>query len=104
MRDGPQQADLAGDDLALPDDQPAQLSAARTLQASPDIIRVRYIDGGADYQTGAAGARRETPAGGGSADLDLPIVLDQAFAESAAWRALRQPDAERDQPPSMSRR
>lgn len=94
-RDAPVAATLGVDDLALPDGKPAALRVSRTLQPPPDEVRVRFIDEGADYQTGSAGARL-ADAGGGGADLDLPIVMDRATAEAAAWRALRTPRAEAD--------
>jgi hypothetical protein len=95
-RDGAPCLTLAADDLALPDDEPADLQASRTLKPLPDVIRVRYVDGGNDYQTGTAAAMTELPLGGGTADLDLPIVMGRDDAVRIAARLLRRLHAERD--------
>ncbi len=58
----------------------------RTLEARPDAARVRFIDGGADYQTGSAVVRSD--GAGGGIDLDLPAVCTKALAQAAAARAL----------------
>jgi len=95
-RDGPAMLSLGDDDLALPDGADTEVSAARTLEASPDVVRVRFIDEAGDYQTGSAVVRRDDPAGGGGTDLDLPMVIDRARAEGVAWRLLRAAPAEAD--------
>jgi len=95
-RDGAAALRLTADDLALPDDAPADLQTARTLKPAPDVIRVRYVDQGADYQTGTAAAMAEIPLGGGTSDLDLPIVMGREDAERIAARRLRRLHAERD--------
>ena len=95
-RDGAPSLTLTADDLALPDDEPADLQASRTLKPLPDVIRVRYVDQGNDYQTGTAAAMTQLPLGGGTADLDLPIVMGREDAERIAARLLRRLHAERD--------
>jgi hypothetical protein len=95
-RDGAACLTLTADDLALPDDEPADLQASRTLKPLPDVIRVRYVDQGNDYQTGTAAAMTQLPLGGGTADLDLPIVMAREDAERIAARLLRRLHAERD--------
>jgi hypothetical protein len=95
-RDGPAVLTFAADDLALPADQPADLKATRTLKPAPDVIRVRYVDQGWDYQTGQASAMAEVPLGGGVSDLDLPIVMGRDDATRIAARTLRRLHAERD--------
>jgi hypothetical protein len=95
-RDGAASLTLTADDLALPDDEPADLQASRTLKPLPDVVRVRYVDQGNDYQTGTAAAMTELPLGGGMADLDLPIVMGRDDAERIAARLLRRLHAERD--------
>jgi hypothetical protein len=95
-RDAAPSLDLSIDDLALPDDEPADRQASRTLKPAPDVIRVRYVDQGADYQTGSAAAMAEVPLGGGTSDLDLPIVMGRDDAVRIAARTLRRLHAERD--------
>jgi hypothetical protein len=95
-RDGAAALTLTADDLALPDDEPADRQASRTLKPLPDVVRVRYVDQGNDYQTGTAAAMTEIPLGGGTADLDLPIVMGREDAERIAARLLRRLHAERD--------
>ena len=100
-RDGAASLTLAIDNLALPDDEPADLQASRTLKPLPDVVRVRYVDQGNDYQTGTAAAMTQLPpsgrmGGGGTADLDLPIVMGRADAVRIAARLLRRLHAERD--------
>lgn len=58
----------------------------RELEARPGAARVRYIDGGSDYQTGTATVR--VGGEGGGIDLDLPAVCADALARAAAERAL----------------
>ena len=71
--------------MALPDDGPT-LQIDRSLDPRPSTARVRFIDGGRDYQTGSALVRQ--PGDGGGLDLDLPAVCGHALAEAAAKRAL----------------
>jgi len=95
-RDGAAVLTLTADTLALPDEAPSDRQAARTLKPAPDVIRVRYVDQGADYQTATAAAMAEIPLGGGTSDLDLPIVMGREDAERIAARLLRRLHAERD--------
>jgi hypothetical protein len=76
---------LTSDSLASPDGT-AAIRAERTLEDRPAAARVRFIDGGRDYQTGAATARQAGD--GGGIDLDLPAVCSGALAKAAAERAL----------------
>lgn len=73
--------------LALPDDG-ASVAADRSLEARPDMARVRYIDETADYQTGAVVARAEQGGDGGGLDADLPVVCDADLATRVARRML----------------
>ncbi len=97
-RDGTPGLILGETDLALPDNQPSDISASRTLKPLPDAIRVRFVDEGADYQTGAVAVRAlALGAGGGGTDqLDLPILMSAPDAERAAERRLRRLSSERD--------
>ncbi|WP_298099652.1 glycoside hydrolase/phage tail family protein [Brevundimonas sp.] len=76
---------LKVESLALPDDGES-LKAERVLERRPGTARVRYIDGDAGYETGAAVVR--TAGEGGCVDLDLPAVCSDALARAAAERAL----------------
>ena len=76
---------LARDVLALPEDG-ASVRLDRTLEPAPGTARVRFIDGDADYQTGAAVAW--SSGGGGGLDLDLPAVCSASLAQAVADRAL----------------
>ena len=67
--------------------------AARTLEARPAAVRVRFIAGGADYQTGSAVVRSDGE--GGGIDLDLPTICSKAVAQAAARRALEAGRGER---------
>ncbi|HWQ86260.1 baseplate multidomain protein megatron [Brevundimonas sp.] len=71
--------------LVLPENG-ASVRAERTLEQTPRIARVRFIDGDADYQTGSAVVRRVGE--GGGVDLDLPAVCSASLARAAAERAL----------------
>ncbi len=83
-------ADLAGLDPGAP---PVRYDHAAAL--TPDAVRVRAVDPGADYQTLKAEARAEAGAGGGGVhDLDLPLALDRPGAQAAAARALARALAE----------
>ncbi|MDY6923853.1 MAG: glycoside hydrolase TIM-barrel-like domain-containing protein [Pseudomonadota bacterium] len=76
---------LTHDAMAVPE-AGSSLRAARRLEASPGAARVRFIDGGADYQTGSAVVRSDGE--GGGIDLDLPAICSKAVAQAAAARAL----------------
>jgi hypothetical protein len=89
-------ADIVTDEaLAWPDAAVSPEQAARRLEPAPDAVRVRFIDEAADYQTGAAAARTAA-VGGGSEDVDLPLVTEPAGARRVAERRLRTIRAERD--------
>jgi hypothetical protein len=96
-RDGAVAVTLGDDDLAWPDEKDAPRSAVRTLDAPPDVVRLRFIDETADYQTGALTVRRD-PAGGGDILLaDLPMVMAAPQAERIARRTLSRAQAVRDE-------
>ncbi|MDP1914032.1 glycoside hydrolase/phage tail family protein [Brevundimonas sp.] len=78
--------------LALPDEG-ASLKAERVLELRPGAVRVRYIDGEAEYQTGSVVVRSASE--GGGVDLDLPAVCSGALARAAAERALEAGGADR---------
>jgi hypothetical protein len=82
---GPAEATLQPARLAI-DDEGSGVAAERALEPPPDAVRVRFIDGAADYRTGAVTARRA--GGGGGVDLDLPAVCGEGLARTAAERAL----------------
>ncbi|WP_421729732.1 baseplate multidomain protein megatron [Brevundimonas sp.] len=71
--------------LALPGDG-EPVSRSRALEARPGAARVRFIDEGADYQTGAVVVRGEGD--GGALDLDLPAVCGAGVARGLALRVL----------------
>jgi len=71
--------------LALPQTGSA-VRADRVLEEQPAAVRVRFIDGDADYSTGSAIARGA--GGGGGLDLDLPAVCGRSLAQATAARAL----------------
>ncbi|WP_454714511.1 baseplate multidomain protein megatron [Caulobacter segnis] len=83
---------LAADDLALPDDGPAE-TESRALEPAAEALRLRFIDAARDYQVGALMVRRE--AGQGTRDADAPIVLASAEAEAVARRMLAADEAAR---------
>jgi len=76
---------LAEEAMALPDEG-SSVRADRRLEAQPGAARVRFIDGNADYQTGAVVVRSGGEAGG--VDLDLPAACTAATARAAAERVL----------------
>ena len=76
---------LTAAELALPDEG-AAVRIERRLEARPATARVRFIDGGRDYQIGSVLARAAGE--GGGVDLDLPAVCSAAVAEAAARRVL----------------
>lgn len=79
--------ELGEDDLADPGEGPA-VSTSRTLEAAPDVLRARFIDGAADYITGSVVVRAGTQGAGDGRDVDLPMVMDQPRAEAAGRRLL----------------
>ena len=85
-RSGATTAVLNDADLAWPEDRAAAVSASRALAQPAQALRLRFIDGARDYQTGALIVRRED--GAGTADADAPIVMGAAEAELAATRML----------------
>lgn len=78
--------------LAL-DDEGAAVKAERVLERQPREARVRFIDGGADYQTGSATARQAGE--GGGVDLALPAVCTAATGRAVAERTLATAGGER---------
>ena len=83
----PAPALITADGLAMPDEaQP--FSRSRTLSPTPDLVRVRFIGGAADYQSGSATVRAAAPGGAGPLDLSLPVVMGLADAEAVARRRL----------------
>jgi hypothetical protein len=76
------------DALALPDDG-AAITRKREMEAAPGTARVRFIDEGADYQTGSVTVRNdEVASSGGAIDLALPAVCGAGLAGQMARRAL----------------
>ena len=76
---------LAPNDLALTDGGAGPVRT-RSLEARPATARVRFIDEGADYQTGSTVVRGEGD--GGGVDADLPAVCDPGLAKAIARRLL----------------
>lgn len=72
--------------LALTEDRSGPVRT-RSLEALPAAARVRFIDEGADYQTGAMVMRGEGD--GGSVEADLPAVCDPGLAKALARRLLK---------------
>lgn len=68
---------------------------SRALELRPESARVRYIDEGADYQTGSSTARAETEASGGGVHADLPAVCGAGLAGALAQRLLEGEGADR---------
>ena len=83
---------LALDAMAVTDDGVGPVRM-RSLQALPGTARVRFIDEGADYQTGATVVRGAGEAGG--VDADLPAVCDSGLARALAGRLLKGEGADR---------
>ncbi|HEV7229097.1 baseplate multidomain protein megatron [Brevundimonas sp.] len=82
---GPAQGEIARAALALEDGRPS-VRLDRRLEAPPATVRARFVDGDADYRTGAVAAR-----GGGAGEeaaLDLAVVCPAVTAEDAAKRRL----------------
>jgi len=84
-RRGPAAVTLGPDDLALPEEG-AQAVRTRRLEPAPDLVRVRFSDERADYQTGSVAVRRDPASGGGALDLELPAVVGAPLAERIARR------------------
>ncbi|WGM30269.1 glycoside hydrolase/phage tail family protein [Brevundimonas sp. NIBR11] len=78
---------LAIDALAVRNDGPG-LTQTRTLSEGLSAVRVRHIDEGADYQTGAVVVRSQTIGNGGSLDFDLPAVCGGDLAKALGARLL----------------
>lgn len=70
-------------DLALSQED-AEPTESRTLEAPAAVLRARFIDGEAEYETGTVVARSETQDGAAGRDVDLPMVLDERRAEAVA--------------------
>jgi hypothetical protein len=88
---------LAADALALPDDG-ATTTRKREMEAAPSTARVRFIDEGADYQTGSVTVRRDETEGrisDGAVDLVLPAVCGAGLARAMAQRALSETQSDR---------
>ncbi len=81
-------ATLEPDCLALAEGE-AGPARTRSLEAHPEAARVRFIDEGADYQTGAVVVRAAAGGEGGGVDADLPAVCDAGLAKDLARRMLR---------------
>ncbi|MFC5342743.1 glycoside hydrolase/phage tail family protein [Brevundimonas staleyi] len=77
---------LSLEDMALTDDGAGPVRL-RSLEARPGTARVRFIDEGADYQTGSIVVRGDGEAGG--VDADLPAVCDVGLAKGLAGRLLK---------------
>ncbi|HYG27536.1 MAG TPA: glycoside hydrolase/phage tail family protein, partial [Caulobacteraceae bacterium] len=95
-RDRAVAATLGADDLALPEKAEARV-LTRTLAAPPDVVRLRFIDEAADYQTGALTVRRDPAGGGDAAMVELPMVMTAGEAERIARRMLSRATAARDE-------
>ena len=72
--------------LALPDEG-AEAVRTRSGSAAVGTARVRFIDDGADYQTGAVTARGDVE--GDAIDLDLPVVCGSGLATAVAGDVLK---------------
>ena len=83
-------------DLALDDAAPDARKLARTLQPTPDLVRVRFLDEADAYQAGSVVRRAARPGGGGPQTLDLPVCMDADAALEAADSRLARALAERD--------
>ncbi|CAN5321692.1 glycoside hydrolase/phage tail family protein [soil metagenome] len=71
--------------FALPDEGEAS-TRTRTSETPHGAARVRFIDEGADYQTGSVTVRSDED--GDTVDLDLPAVCGAAVATAVAKEAL----------------
>ncbi|WP_298160540.1 glycoside hydrolase/phage tail family protein [Brevundimonas sp.] len=79
-------ARLKPENLALTEESAGPVRT-RSLEALPGTARVRFIDEGADYQTGATVVRGDGD--GGGVDEALPAVCDPGLARALARRLLR---------------
>ena len=95
-REGGVATTLTAADLALPDEAASSRTATRMVAIPPDTLRVRFVDEAAGYQTGTVQALSDTPTGGGSRDLDLPVVMGRADAQRVARRELDRLTRQRD--------
>lgn len=86
---------LGSDDIAQPDDGVA-ITSMRTLEAAPGVLRARFIDGAADYSTGAVVVRADDRDSEAGRDVDLPMVIDERRAEEAAGQLLSREQAVKD--------
>ena len=84
---------IARDGLALPE-AGSGVAATRTLTAPPAEARVRHVDEGAGYQTGAVTVRSEIEGANGAVDLDLPLACGAGLARAAAEALLDDGDAD----------
>lgn len=82
-------------DLALPD-QGVGNETRRRVATAPATARLRFIDGGADYEVGAVVARSEDPSDAETLTLDLPMVTHEGPAEAVARTALLRASADRE--------
>jgi hypothetical protein len=87
---------LATVDLAMVEEALGLGRIDRDLEPLAEQVRVRFIDGQADYQTGAVVVRRPLPQDGAALDLDLPVVMTEACALTTGQRVLAQMQADRD--------
>ncbi len=90
----PEAATLAREALAVGDEGDG-VRRDRSLDARPEAARVRFIDEGRAYQTGAVVVRAQAETGGGGADVDLPAVCGPALATALAERTLGVADQDR---------
>ncbi|MDB5420387.1 MAG: hypothetical protein JWR59_334, partial [Brevundimonas sp.] len=81
----PSAATLDPDGFALPDDG-VEVKRTRTTAKRHGAARVRFIDEGANYQTGSVTVRGDND--GDTADLDLTAVCSAALATAVAKDAL----------------
>jgi hypothetical protein len=89
----PETTTLGRDGLAVGDEGDG-MRGDRSLDARPETARVRFIDEGRGYQTGAVVVRAEVETGGGGADVDLPAVCGPGLARALAERTLGVADPE----------
>lgn len=90
--DSAEPIEIAEGALALPDDRPA-MRTERRLEPAPATVRARFVDGDADYRTGAVAARGE--GSGEEAALDLAVVCPAVTAEAVVRRRLTDAAADR---------
>lgn len=90
--DGARAVELSENEIAQPEDR-AAITSARTLDGAPGTLRARFIDGAADYATGAVVVRAGDRDGEAGRDVDLPMVIDERRAEQAATRLLEREQA-----------